>query len=151
MTCHAASGWEAAVHAASQPPPPHAEGPQSAIMHRLGMLELLMTYSAMPAGTAPGQLAGHADDASSQCCEERSRRGGKRSADSSCDDSGLPVGAKRARRNYAYIEVHISNSAKDPKPAAQPGVSRRLQDTWSQFGISCNHLDARLVCTGTAN
>ena len=126
MTCCAASGWEAAVHAASQPPQPHAEGPQSAIMHRLGMLELLLSYSAMSAATALHALeqpAGHADDASSQCCEERPRRRAKRSADSSCDDSGLP-GAKRAR-NYAYIEVHVSNSASAPKPAAHPEVSMK--------------------------
>lgn len=130
MTCHAASGWEAAVHAASQPLQPQAEGPQSAVMHRLGMLELLMSHSAMTAGAALhalGQPTGHADDASSQCCEERPRWGAKRSAESSCDDSGAPGGAKRARRNYAYIEVHISNSANAPKPAAHPAVSTRTQ------------------------
>ena len=137
MTCHAASGWEAAVHAASQPPQPHAEGPQSPVMHRLGMLELLMSYSAATAGAALqalGQPMGHADDASSQCCEERPRRGLKRSAESSCDDSGMPGGAKRARRNYAYIEVHISNSANAPKPAAHPAVSMRLNPSCSYIG-----------------
>ena len=131
MTCCAASGWEVAVHAASQPPQPHVEGPQSAIMHRLGMLELLLSYSAMSAGTALhalGQPTGHADDASSQCCEKRPRRGAKRSADSSGDDSGLP-GAKRAR-NYAYIEVHVSNSANGPKPATQLRVSVRHIKPW---------------------
>ena len=94
-----------------------------------------MSHSAMTAGAALhalGQPTGHADDASSQCCEERPHRGCKRSAESSCDDSGAPGGAKRARRNYAYIEVHISNSANAPKPAAHPAVSMRTQHITSQ-------------------
>ena len=133
------------MHAASQPPQPHAEGPQSAVMHRLGMLELLMSYSATTAGAALhalGQPTGHADDASSQCCEDRPRRGAKRSADSSCDDSGMPGGAKRARRKYAYIEVHISNSANAPKPAAHPGVSMSLNMSSCRFRVPCNCLNA---------
>ena len=111
------------MHAASQPPQPLAEGPQSAIMHRVGMLELL-SYSTMTAHTAVhalGQQMAHVDDASSQCCGERPRTGAKRAADSSGDDSGPPM-AKRAR-NYAYIEVHVSNSANARKPAELPEVS----------------------------
>ena len=104
-----------------------------------------MSYSAATAGAALqalGQPTGHADDASSQCCEERPRRGLKRSAESSCDDSGMPGGAKRARRNYAYIEVHISNSANAPKPAAHPAVSMRLNPLCSYIAVPCNYLGA---------
>ena len=104
-----------------------------------------MSYSATTAGAALhalGQPTGHADDASSQCCEERPRRGSKRSAESSCDDSGMPGGAKRARRNVAYIEVHISNSANAPKPAAHSGVSMRFKTSCSQFNEPCSYLDA---------
>ena len=84
------------------------------MLHRLGLMELLMHYSAMSTNTsapmhhhaAPEQPpAVHVDDASSQCCESRPRRRAKRSR-----DDVRQQGTKRLR-NYALIEVHVSNSA----------------------------------------
>ncbi len=100
------------------------------LMHRLGMLELLLGSSVMSAGAGgplhtAEQPANHADDATSQCCESRPHRESKRAAYSSDDDVAQP-GAKRMRK-YAYIEVHISNSPNAHKPACQPtGDHQRL-------------------------
>ena len=128
--CDAASGWEAAVHAASQPPQPHAEGQQAWMLHRLGLMELLM-HSAMSTDTlasmhhhaAPEQPpAVHVDDASSQCCEFRPRRRTKRSRGVTWQQ-----GAKRAR-NYALIEIHVSSSAGPRKvnPPNMCGIIRNI-------------------------
>ncbi|CAK0772657.1 hypothetical protein CVIRNUC_003986 [Coccomyxa viridis] len=119
------SGWEAAVHAASQPPQPNLARPQDALMQRLGMLELLLQHSAMAARAAAAHApavhpaACHlADDASSQCCGDSAPRGAKRAAGGTAGDAGR-AGSKRAR-NIAYIEIRVSTPAGSRKPGGMP-------------------------------
>lgn len=142
LLCHAASGWEAAVHAASQPPP--LARPQGTVLHRLGMLELMAwryVMSANPAAPEPGAAqdwaAGDADDASSLCCDSHPRWATKRAADSSEDEMERP-GAKKRMRHIAYIELCVSASANPRKPADAPPVSCPCLQTFAENDQLCS-------------